>query len=102
MVRIEPASPDERFDNLVHELVEKFQLRLDVTGWSRKTYDVYDAGDRHRARRLLLRVESFALTSGEVFIYADEALPLAEAIGTALEQDFGVAEAVVLRRDPPA
>lgn len=95
MVRTENESPEERFEALLERLVEEQSLRLDITGWSRKTYDIYDGGDRHATRRLLLRVESYTLTSGEIDLYDPAAQPLAIAIGEALERDFGITESVI-------
>jgi hypothetical protein len=95
MVRTENESPEERFEALLERLVEEHSLRLDITGWSRKTYDIYDGGDRHATRRLLLRVESYTLTSGEIDLFDPSAEPLALSIGQALESDFGIPEAVI-------
>ena len=82
-------------------LVKKHGLHGDVTGWTRKTYDVYGAADESLSRPLLLRIESIALTNGEIQVFDDAGLALAEEIGSALERDFGLAEAVIVRRAAP-
>lgn len=99
MVKIEgPSSDYDRLDELVRGLAEKHGLRLDIVGWSRKTYDLYTPDVREGPRRLLARVESFATTNGEIRVFEDTALKFAEDLGAALEKDFGVAEAVVIRQ----
>ncbi len=99
MVKIQgPQSEYDRLDALVHELVAEHGLHLDLTGWTRKTYDVYDGDGRHPQRKLLVRVESFATTNGEVEVFDEAGMGLAEAIATRLEAEFGVAEAVVVRK----
>jgi len=101
MVRIQQQSDDERLDALIHRLCDELDLHLEITGWTRKTWDVY-ARDNRRSSKLLARVESFVLTSGEIRIYDDDAMAFAEALGTALEGDFGIGETVVIREAPPA
>lgn len=98
MVKIEGPSEYERLDRLVVDMVASHGFRLDVTGWTRKTYDVYSKADRGEPGDLLLRIESFATTNGEVVLFDDRAMPLAEALAHALEEQFGVAEASILRR----
>ncbi len=102
MVKIQGTSDDTRFDALIHELVDKHGFYLDVTGWTRKTYNVYRSSGRGGPTTLLARIESFATTSGEIMIFDDEALPFAEELGAALEKQLGVKEAVVLRQPPPS
>ncbi len=102
MVKIQGTSDDTRFDALIHDLVDKYGFWLDVTGWTRKTYNVYRSSGRNGPATPLARLESFATTSGEIIIFADEALPFAEELGAALEKQLGVKEAVVLRQPPPS
>ena len=102
MVKVQGLSDYDRLDTLVHELVQKHGLRLDVTGWTRKTYDVFGPGGKYDPRTHFAQVESFATTSGEILVFDDAALPFAQELGGALEEQFGVAEAVVVRRPPPA
>ena len=98
MVKIQGPSDYERLDGLVRELAAEHELRLDVTGWTRKTYDVYAPTVKGRPGDLLVRVESFATTNGEVVVFDDRGMPLAEALAHALEREFGVSEASILRR----
>ena len=102
MVRVEGLSDYDRLDALVHELVGKHSLRLDVTGWTRKTYTVYGPGGKRDPRPHFALVESFATTNGEIVVFDDAALPFAQELGGALEEQFGIAEAVIVRRPPPA
>lgn len=98
MVRIQGPSDYERLDALVRRLVAARGLHLDVTGWTRKTYDVYTATVNARPGELLLRVESFATTSGEIVVFDDRGMDLAAALGAELEREFGLSEATVVRR----
>jgi len=101
MVRIQGPSDYERLDALVRRLVDEHGFRLDVTGWTRKTYDVYSRSERFEPGDLLARVESFATTSGEVVLFDDRAAEFAAALGSELEREFGITEAVVVRRPRP-
>ena len=44
-------------------------------------------------------MESFATTNGEVRVFADDGLAVAEAIAARLEKDFEIGEAVVVRAE---
>ena len=101
MVRIQGSSDDTKLDALIRELVDKHGFRLEVTGWTRKTYDVHRSKGREGTGALLARIESFATTNGEIVIFDEEALPFAEELGGGLESQLGVAEAVVLQRKSP-
>lgn len=102
MVRIQGSSDDVVLDNLIRGLVDKHGFYLDVTGWTRKTYNVYRSSGRGGPTKLMAQVESFVTTSGEIVVFDDEALPFAEELGTALEERLRVKEAVLLRRPPPS
>lgn len=102
MVRIDnPVSDYDRLDALVRELAAELGLHLDVTGWTRKTYTLWYRPSRLEKGTLLAQVESFASTNGEIRVYDDGGLPFAERLGAALEQQFGVREAVILRLPRP-
>ena len=101
MVKIQGPSDYDRLDQAMRTLAEKHGFRLDVTGWTRKTYDLYTPDVREGPSRLLARVESFATTNGEIRIFDDRALAFAEDAGGILEKEFGVAEAVVIRENRP-
>ena len=98
MVKIQGPSDYDKLDELVRSLAEKHSFRLDTVGWTRKTYDLYTPDMREGPHRLLARVESIATTNGEIRVFDDSALGFAEDLGTALEKDFGVTEAVVIRQ----
>jgi hypothetical protein len=98
MVKIQGQNADpERLDQLMAEVCKKFGFRLDVEGWTRKTYDVYAGQARNRDSALIARVESIAATNGEIRVFDDRALPLAHEVGMALEREFGVKEATIVR-----
>lgn len=101
MVRIQGPSDGERLDALVQRVAHDTGLQLDVTGWTRKTYDVYTPTVRGTVGELLARIESFATTSGEIVVFDDRAMPFATALAGGLEQEFGVEEATIVRRPRP-
>jgi uncharacterized protein with GYD domain len=95
VVRQEP-SDDERLDRLIAQLAQKHGLKLDRTGWARKTYDLFAPvpGTDHAV--LAARVETLATVNGEVRVYDDRALPFGEELAGELERAFGVKEATIL------
>ncbi len=101
MVKIKDGTDYDRLDGILRAVVAEYGHRLDVTGWTRKTYDVYEGVGRKRPGALLVRVESFATTNGELTVFAEPGMALAEAIGTRLEQEFGIEEAVIVRGSAP-
>jgi uncharacterized protein with GYD domain len=95
-------SPEERLERLVRAHASQHGLRVEVTGWTRKTFDVFQNGSGPRDWHLVSRIESFATVSGEVRIFSDAALPFAEALAADLEQQLdAVAEASIIREDNP-
>ena len=98
MVKVQGTESEyDRLDRLVHEVATAHDAVVDVTGWTRKTYDVIAEHGRHEQRRLLVRVESFATTDGKVTLFDEAGMPLAEALAQRLEQDFDVREATIVR-----
>lgn len=104
MVRVvrQEQSDDERLDALVARLADKHDLRLDRTGWARKTYDLYVADGKSDRTLLVARVETLATMTGEVRVFDDRGLPFAEELAGELERTFGLKEATVLYVPPPA
>ena len=102
MVRVVQQDPsdDERLDALIARLADAHGLRLDRTGWSRKTYDLYLPDTESDRTWLVARVESLATTSGEVRVFDQRGLPFAEALAADLERAFGLKEATVLFVSP--
>ena len=45
----------------------------------------------------MARIESFATTNGEITVFSTDAMAFAEELGTALEAQFDVAEAVIVQ-----
>lgn len=102
MVRVQGQSDYDKLDALIHELVSKHGFSLDVTGWTRKTYDVFRRANRHDRRQPMARVESFATTNGEITVFDEVAMGFAQDLGEQLEKDFEVGEAVIVRQVPPS
>ena len=101
MVKIQGTSDYDKLDALVKELVKTHGLIVEVTGWTRKTYDVYCPSDE-QARTVLLyaRIESFATTNGQISIFDERAMPFAEDLGARLETQFDIEEAVIVQSPP--
>lgn len=102
MVKIQGPTEYERLDALVRRVADAHALHLDVTGWTRKTYDLYTPTDHGQPGDLLARVETFATTNGEIVVFDDRAMEFAAALGAELESEFGIAEATVVRRPRPS
>jgi hypothetical protein len=100
MVKIQGPTDYERLDAIVRRLVAEHGLQLDVTGWTRKTYDVYTPTEHLEVGDLLARVESFVTTSGEITVYDDRAMAFATALGTEIEREFGIPEATIVKKSP--
>ena len=99
MVKIQGKIEDEyeRLDLLVQDVAKAHDVDVDITGWTRKTYDLYRVEPRTEVKRLLVRVESFATTNGEVRVLEDDGMSLAQALAERIEQEFDVGEAVIVR-----
>ena len=102
MVKTQGPNEYDRLDEMIQRLCGEHGLRLEVSGWTRKTYDVLvEGGSRTPRSELVARIESFATTSGEVRVFDDRGAAFATDVGAALESDFGVAGAIVLRVPRP-
>ena len=104
MVRVvrQEQSDDERLDALVARLADKHGLKLDRTGWARKTYDLFVVDPKTDRTLLVARVETLATVNGEVRVFEDRGLPFAEELAAEFERSLGVKEATVLYVPPPA
>lgn len=101
MVRMQEPSEAERLDRLVAASSARHGLHVSVTGWARKTYDVYHREPKADRETLVARIESFATTSGEIRVFDDRALGFAQELGAGLEREFGLKEAVIVRQRAP-
>jgi hypothetical protein len=103
MVRVvrQEQSDDDRLDGIVSRLAGTHGLRLDRTGWARKTYDLYLVDPATDRMQLVARVESLATTNGEVRVFNERGLPFAEELAAELERVFGLTDATVLNVASP-
>ncbi|MBI2193365.1 MAG: hypothetical protein HYU36_15430 [Planctomycetes bacterium] len=101
MVKIQGSSEYDKLDGIVQEACSKHGFKLQVTGWARKTYDIFFEEKKTKKLEHVARVESFATTSGEIRVFDDRALPFAQDLGQALESAFKLTEAVVIREKRP-
>ena len=100
MVKIQGRSEYDKLDEIMRRVAAAHGLKLDVVGWSRKTYDLYVVLEDQRTSRLAARIESFVTTSGEIRVFDEGAMPFAEKLGEALEEAFSL-EAVIIRDQKP-
>ncbi|KAA3607260.1 MAG: hypothetical protein DWQ01_16325 [Planctomycetota bacterium] len=100
-MKFQQESEYDRLDRLVREAVAGSDFHLDVVGWTRKTYDVYQQDRKKASSKLILRLESFATSNGEIRLFDEIGLALAEQIGRRLEENFPIQEAVLVRGPSP-
>jgi len=103
MVRTaKPQSDNEQLGEIIRRVAAKHGFEVYQAGWARTTYDVNRRDERSRDIKLLVRVESFATTSGEIRLYDPEGRTCAEELGTELEQVFPqIGEAVIIENFGP-
>jgi hypothetical protein len=98
MVRTaEPQSENDRLAVIINRVAAKHGLEVYKTGWARTTYDINARDARTRDIKLLVRVESFATTNGEIRLFAPEAKAVAVELGSELEKAFpAIGEATII------
>lgn len=100
MVRTaKPGGENDRLGEIIQTLADKHGYEVYKTGWARTTYDVNKRDASSRDIKTLVRVESFAVVSGEVQLLAEEGRAFALELGAGLEKAFpDVKEAVIVER----
>lgn len=102
MVRTQEPSDSEKLDRIVAEAAARHDLKAVVTGWSRKTYEFLKEDPEGRQGTLVVRIESFATTNGEVTLLHEDGRRCAEDLGRALEETFpDIGEAIIVDRRFP-
>jgi len=92
-------SDNEKLDRLINELSESFGYEVFKAGWARTTWEIRKRDPETRKLILMVLVESFATTSGEIHIYDKEAIPFVEALGKLLEENFQTVHEAVIVED---
>ncbi len=102
MVKVREPDEYQKLDELMRELCAKHNLALYVTGWARKTYDVFiKEDDEARQKDLVARVESLATSNGRIYYFDDRALEFCRELGETLEKTFKIEEAELLKTPRP-
>lgn len=101
MVKMREAEPEARLEALLRRLCEAHGFTLFIEGWTRKTYDVYYREGRLGHNEHMARLETLVIHNGEVHFFDDRAETFAQELGTALEEEFGIEEAVLVRDRAP-
>jgi hypothetical protein len=92
-----PKSDNDRLSDIISVLAAKHGLEVYKAGWARTTYDVNVRDERTREMQLLVQVESFATTNGEIRLFDPVGRRFAEELGTELEKAFPeINEAVII------
>jgi hypothetical protein len=101
MVKVKDPSDFDRLEAVMRDTCLNHGLKLYVTGWTRKTYDVFLEGKTLSKAEHMARVESLAMKNGEIRFFDDRAIDFAHALGEALEDSFPLKEAVLIREKRP-
>lgn len=101
MVRLRGISDFEKLETMITELSKKHDLKVYVTGWTRKTYDIYKEKKKLSKAEHMARVESLAVDSGEIRFFDDRAKHFVEELAEVMENTFELEEAVVIREKRP-
>jgi hypothetical protein len=101
VVKEQAPSEYDTLDRLVRETCAEYSLKLEVSGWTRKTYDVFVETSRLERARHVARVESLSTSNGEIRFYDDCARAFCARLGEQLESAFPIGEAVLIREEAP-
>ena len=101
MVKIREPDEHEKLEAIIEKACESHGLKLDIQGWTRKTYDIFVDSRDVGGMTHLIRLESFATRSGEIRVFHDDGLAVAQEIGAAMEGALAIEEAVIIRDDAP-
>ena len=90
-------SDNEKLDRIITEVAQQHGYEVFKTGWARITWQVFKRNPQTRDLKMLVTVESFASSSGEIKVMAPEGMLYAEELGKRLEAEFeAVQEAVII------
>ena len=101
MVKIKSTSDSEQLEEILHRLCKQYGFKLYITGWTRKTYDIFLEGARLSKSEHLVRLESLATTNGEIHFFDERALEFAKDLAAELEQAFTISEATIVHGKRP-
>ena len=101
MVQLKEDSDYEKLETIIQEISRKHNYKVFITGWTRKTFDIYDGEKKLNKMKHLARLESLAINNGEIRFFHDGAKDFIHELGEALEREFDIKEAVVIREKPP-
>ncbi len=104
LVKLKDTSVSSEFETLekiINDLCPKFNFRLYVEGWTRKTFDIYLEQKKLNKSIHLARIESLATSNGEIHVFDDRAMDFANELGQELEKAFELKEATVIKEKRP-
>ena len=97
MVTVRESSEFDRLEAVLNTVCQKHNLKLYVTGWTRKTYDIFLEGKKLSKAEHMARVESLAVSNGEIRFFDDRANDFVRELGEELEKTFDLTEAVLIK-----
>lgn len=101
MVKVKNISDSDKLESLINTTCIKHGFKLYIEGWTRKTFDVFKEERRINKLDHLARIESLAVTNGEIRIFDDQAGEFVQELGEAIEEAFDLEEAIVIREKRP-
>lgn len=101
MVKIKDPSEFEKLETLLNSLCEKYNLKLFIDGWTRKTYDVYKNAKRLTNSEHIARIESLAVSNGEIKYFSDDAQDFVTELGESMESTFDIDEVILIKENRP-
>ena len=78
----------ERLEALVRAAAARHGFRVEVTGWTRKTFDVYLEHPRERSSEPMAQIESYATVDGAVKVLDARAVAFADDLRVAIRAAF--------------
>ena len=101
MVQIKEDSDYEKLEAIIKKICNKHNYKVFITGWTRKTYDIYEQKSRLEKMKHIARLESLAAANGEIRFFDGNAKSFINELGETLEKEFDIEEAVIIKEKPP-
>ena len=101
MVKVKRTSNADKLEDVVRTLCEEFNFRLYISGWARRTFDIFTHEKKLTMAEHVARIESISATNGEIYCYDHRATKFSEKLASILEKDMGVEEAIIIHDKRP-
>ena len=101
MVKVKEFSDPEKLESILTQMCEKHGFKLYISGWTRKTYDVFREEKKLNKADHMARIETLAVNNGEIRFFDDRANTFVQELAEAMEDAFSLEEAVIIREKRP-